>query len=96
MNWTKGEEMTKEAHTIIGIHVHDRIHQIPDIQKIFTEFGCNIRTRLGLHEADANNCSIAGLIILETTGSEEQIIGLINALNRMEGIEVQKMTFGHE
>ena len=88
--------MTKEDHTIIGIHVHDRVHQVPDIQKIFTDYGCNIRTRLGMHEVNAGNCSIAGLIILETIGSEEQIIGLINALNRMDGIEVQKMTFGHE
>ena len=70
--------------------------EYPDIQKIFTDYGCNIRTRLGMHEVNAGNCSIAGLIILETIGSEEQIIGLINALNRMDGIEVQKMTFGHE
>jgi hypothetical protein len=88
--------MTKEAHTIIGIHVQDRIHQVPDIQKIFTDYGCNIRTRLGLHEVDANNCSVTGLIILETIGREEQIISMIDTLNRMEGIEVQKMMFGHE
>ena len=88
--------MPKEAHTIIVIHVQDRIHQVPDIQKIFTDYGCNIRTRLGLHEVDANNCSVTGLIILETIGREEQIIGMIDTLNRMDGIEVQKMTFRHE
>ncbi|MBN1783331.1 hypothetical protein JW948_19505 [bacterium] len=81
---------------IIGIHVQDRIHQVPDLQKVFTEYGCNIHTRLGLHEVNDANCSVAGLIILETAGPDAQIEKLIRALNQMDGIDVQKMVFGHE
>ena len=88
--------MAKEAHTILGIHVQDRVHQVPDIQKLFTEYGCNIRTRLGLHEVDQNNCSVAGLIILETIGEPGQVDKLVKALNMKDGIEVQTMVFSHE
>lgn len=88
--------MAKEAHTILGIHVQDRIRQMPDIQKVFTEFGCNIRTRLGLHEVDENNCSVTGLILLETIGESGQIDRLADTLNAKDGIEVQKMVFVHE
>ena len=41
--------MVKEKHIVLGIHVQNRVTQVPDIQKMFTEFGCNIKTRLGLH-----------------------------------------------
>ena len=88
--------MDKKAHTILGIHVQDRIHQVPDLQNLFTQFGCNIRTRLGLHEVDKNSCSTTGLIILEVTGEALQIDQLIDALNQADGVEVQKMVFEHD
>jgi len=86
----------KDNHIILGIHVKDRVHQVPDIQTLFSEYGCNIRTRLGLHETNENQCSVAGLILLETIGNETRIDSLMNALNQMDGIEVQKMTFRHD
>ena len=88
--------MSKDAHIIIGIHVQDRVQQIPDIQKLFTEFGCNIRTRLGLHEVDEKSCATAGIIILEAIGDEDSIGRLMQALNQLDGIEVQKMVFSHD
>ncbi|MBN2104581.1 hypothetical protein JW835_11130 [bacterium] len=88
--------MIQDSYIIIGIHVQDRIHQVPDIQTLFTEYGCSIRTRLGLHETNENKCSGAGLILLEVVGDESQIDSLMNALNQMDGIEVQKMKFRHD
>lgn len=88
--------MVKERHIILGIHVQDRVKQVPDIQGMFTEYGCNIKTRLGLHEAGAGVCSPGGLILLDTTGEESQIKALMDKLNSHDGIEVQKMVFGHD
>jgi hypothetical protein len=88
--------MAKEKHIVIGIHIQNRVKQVPDIQKMFTQFGCNIKTRLGLHEASPNACSPAGLILLETTGDESQINALVNQLSSHDGIDVQKMVFDHD
>lgn len=88
--------MAKEKHIVLGIHIQDRVTQVPDMQKMFTEFGCNIKTRLGLHETSEGACSPAGLIILDTTGDEAQIGALADKLASHDGIDVQKMTFDHD
>jgi len=88
--------MVKEKHIVLGIHVQNRVTQVPDIQKMFTEFGCNIKTRLGLHETDEDACSPAGLILLDTTGEESQINALAEKLGSHDGIDVQKMVFDHD
>ena len=42
--------MKKAKHLILGIHITERlVHALP-VQQILTEFGGNIKTRLGLHE----------------------------------------------
>jgi hypothetical protein len=88
--------MSVEKHIILGIHIQNRVKQVPDIQKMFTEFGCNIRTRLGLHDTGEGSCSPAGLILLDTTGDESQINALTQKLASHDGIDVQKMVFGHD
>lgn len=88
--------MKKEKHIVLGVHVQDRVRQVPDIQKMFTEFGCNIKTRLGLHEAGGEACSRAGLILLDTTGDESRIHALADKLASHDGIDVQKMVFDHD
>lgn len=45
-----------DTHIILGIHVSDRLKNAVDVQKVFTEYGCNIKTRIGLHDADENVC----------------------------------------
>ena len=32
----------KAEHIIVGIHVTDRLKNAGDVQKIFTQYGCNI------------------------------------------------------
>jgi len=88
--------MTKEKHVVLGIHVQDRVTQVPDIQKMFTEFGCNIKTKLGLHETADDSCSPAGLILLDTTGEELETNALAGKLFSHDGIDVQKMVFDHD
>jgi hypothetical protein len=36
-----------DGHIILGIHVSDRLKNAVEVQKVFTEYGCNIKTRIG-------------------------------------------------
>jgi hypothetical protein len=41
--------VSKCLHLVFGIHVGDRVKEASAIQGLLTEYGCNIRTRIGLH-----------------------------------------------
>ena len=78
---------------ILGLHITDRVKEAIKVQDVLTKFGCSIKTRLGLHDVQENFCSSNGLIILELTGSVEEMAKLEKELLKIEGLEVQKMTF---
>jgi len=78
---------------ILGIQITDRMTKVPEVQKIFSKYGCNIKTRLGLHEVNENVCSPSGLVLLEMFGKEEEILRMEKDLKALEGIRVQKMVF---
>lgn len=88
--------MTQDKHIILGVHLHDRKKQAQGIQAVFSEYGCNIKTRLGMHEASTAECAINGLIILEMTGEDSRINGMVSALKKFDGVDVQQMTFNHK
>jgi hypothetical protein len=88
--------MCKESHIILGIHINDRVHRVPPVQQIFTEFGCNIKTRIGLHDVDGNYCSPNGLIILELVGELTRCQLFIDKLKSLEGVDVKQMLFEHK
>ena len=79
--------------TIVGIQIRQRTGSVPDVQRILTEFGCVIRTRLGLHEIADNACSPSGLLILETYGDEAMIVAMKEKLAALDGVEVKEMVF---
>ena len=87
--------MSKENHVIFGVHITDRVHKVSSVQDALTEYGCSIRTRLGLHEAGEGFCSPNGLMILEMVGPQDEQDKLFGALNAIEGVEAQKMVFDH-
>ena len=82
-------------HLIFGIHINDRVREIPGVQKILSEYGCHIKTRLGLHHVDQQVCSPRGLILLEMYGDEGPCHEMADKLGALEGVEVQKMVFDH-
>jgi len=88
--------MKNDVHVVLGIHVQDRVKKAPDIQKTLTEYGCSIKTRIGLHEVSDNYCSGSGVILLEMVGDGNKVDELASKLNSYDGIEVQKMVFGHD
>jgi ACT domain-containing protein len=86
----------RARHLIVGIHITDRVLHVPKVQDLFTEYGCSIKTRLGLHETSDQSCSPNGLILLEMAGPESPVEELIRKLKAIEGVDVQTMIFEHE
>lgn len=87
--------MIRQKHYIYGVHITERLKSAVEVQKILTEYGCNIKTRLGLHEISDESCSPRGLLILELCGDEGKIEAMTKALRELEGVEVKGMIFDH-
>ena len=79
-----------KKHLIFGVHITNRVKRVPEIQKVLTEFGCSIKTRLGLHEADAKVCSPNGLIILEMVGEIRRPTGWRGSSGRLRGSKCRR------
>ncbi len=82
-------------HLIFGVHIDDRLKHVAEVQKLFTEYGCNIKTRIGLHHVEGGACSPRGLILLEMYGDDAVCHELSTRLSAIEGVEVQEMLFQH-
>ncbi len=61
--------------TIIGINLENRLETSIEFQKILTTFGCEIRTRIGLHPLSGEVCSNNGIILLEVSGNADALVG---------------------
>jgi hypothetical protein len=85
-----------ERHEILGVHITERLTRAGTVQAVFTEFGCNIRTRVGLHDTDGTVCSPSGVVLLEVIGPPSDCEALMARLGAIEGVEVQRMVFTHE
>ncbi len=84
-----------ERHLIVGIHVVNRTEKALEVQNLLTEFGCYIKTRIGLHDASSDFCSPNGVILLEILDNEERRAQLVGRLREIDGIDVQEMIFTH-
>jgi hypothetical protein len=85
----------EEEHRILGVHITDRVKNARDVQQVFTEYGANIKTRLGLHQVDEGYCSPNGLILLELCGDEKACDAIRDKLRAVVGVEVKEMVFHH-
>jgi hypothetical protein len=85
----------KLKHTILGVHITDRLHEAVEVQKQLTAYGKQIKTRLGLHEISPGDTGLNGILILELVPSAEGIAELTDKLNAIQGVEVKRMDFEH-
>ncbi len=85
----------KERHLILGVHLQDRTKDATKVQQCLTEYGCNIKTRIGLHEVDETYCARGGVLLLEMFGDDATCHELKGKLNAIEDVEVKEMTFEH-
>lgn len=82
-----------KKHTLMGVHINDRMESAVSVQKVLTECGSLIKTRLGLHDYDeGENCSAHGLVILELSSSEKsRNQALADKLNDISGVTAKMM-----
>jgi hypothetical protein len=80
-------------HIILGIQLKNRMKHAPEIQPILTEYGCYIKTRIGLHDVHDELCEPTGIIFIETHGDEKKIAQLEKKLKAKKGVILKKMIF---
>ena len=74
---------------VMLIKVDQRVKKAGDVQALLTKYGCSIKMRLGLHEADSDACSNQGLIILQLRGDGEELKKFEQELNEIEGVKAK-------
>ena len=79
----------KSARSILVVLVGKRKDAALNVQKILTDWGCLIKTRLGIHDGILNKCSDTGLIILELVGSSEKMSELTRKMNVLPSVKAQ-------
>lgn len=80
-----------DKHIIAGVHIVDRVTHAPMVQEVFTKYGTQINTRLGLH--DTINPS-NGLVVLEMEDTPETR-QMIEEVGAIEGVDCKTMIFEH-
>jgi hypothetical protein len=93
-----GDDMTRkkeDSHIIVAIHVTNRVKQASLVQAVLTQYGKNIKTRIGLHEATGRTAAPNGVILLELVGASRCTKNIMAALNGISGVEAQHVVFEH-
>ena len=73
------------VHKLIVIAVDHRREEAEKLQKVLTKYGCEVKTRLGLHEA-GDLCSDEGLILLQLIPETAEAKNFLGELNGLEGV----------
>ncbi len=81
-----------ECSVIMAILQENRTETATRVQDVLTQYGCNIRVRLGLHDAAVNSCSNSGLILLQLCGENIPLKELEHELQIIPNVKVKYMT----
>ena len=60
--------------TIIGVILKNRLEDAIEFQKIITTYGCDIKTRVGLHPVQKDTSVNSGIVLLEVLKNAEKLI----------------------
>lgn len=58
---------------IIGIELENRLEESLKLQEILSKYGCNIKTRLGLHDMGEYKCLNYGIVLVEVINNINEI-----------------------
>jgi hypothetical protein len=75
--------------SIMIVLVGNRQESAVQVQKAFTEMGCFIKTRLGIHDGSPEQCTNTGLIILELIGDPKSKHDLNDKLKKIPNVSVE-------
>ncbi len=87
--------LSNSKHYILGVHITNRADLAGEVQDVFTEYGCNIKTRVGFHDLSETYSSPTGVIVLDMFGEEAVCEEMARKLAAIEGVGIQKMIFEH-
>lgn len=79
------------SYYILAIRVDHRQTSAVQLQEMLTKYGCNIRLRVGMHEADAQYCADDGLIILQVCGNTEITNSMIADFDSLDGVTARML-----
>lgn len=79
--------------TILAIKVDGRTSNAVHVQEILTKFGCNIKTRVGFHEASADLCATDGIIILQLFGEDTVGKTMCAEFDKLNGVSSKIIEF---
>lgn len=63
---------------IIGISVDNRKEEAQKLQDILTEYGCYIKTRIGLHDMGEYKCLNYGIVLIEVVDRINEIFDTLS------------------
>ena len=72
---------------IIGVLLEDRVEEAVKFQQIITACGCDIKTRIGLHNIGEYKCLNNGIILLEVVNNINEIY---DTLSRHWKVQIMK------
>lgn len=75
--------------TVLLILINDRKEAAVTVQKILTDWGCTIKTRLGLHDGVLDTCTNSGLLILDIVGDKTKNEEMTRKLNLLKNVKAQ-------
>lgn len=79
--------------TIVAIKINGREAKASIVQEILTKYGCNIRTRVGFHEVNEDQCSMDGIIILQLFGKDAEIQAMLGEIDKLDGVSSKLIEF---
>ena len=62
---------------IIGVSLDNRLEEAVKFQEVLTQYGCTIRTRIGLHNVGEYKCENKGIILLEVSDKINEIYDML-------------------
>ena len=80
--------------TVLLVLLNDRKKTAITFQKILTDWGCMVKTRLGIHDGVLNKCSNSGLVILDIVGQKKKLNEMTRKMNLVKGIKAKLVTIG--
>ncbi len=77
------------TYKVILVKIDHRSTEAAKVQNILTEYGCNIKVRLGLHEVSKEFCANDGLVVLEVEGAATELGNMLSSLNEIAYVDAK-------
>ena len=84
--------MLEQCGYIMAVLQENRVETATKVQEVLTRNGCNIRFRLGLHDAGLDSCSNSGLILLQVCGAKTEVEQFQAELQQVPHVKVKLMS----